>query len=269
MTPSFANLRNVAALIELIEKVQGYGFRDAGMATFYGPSGWGKSYAAAFASGEFNAHCVMVKSCVSRGHFLRSIKRVIGLPEKGDIPTMVDEIGAQLARSNRPLIIDDAQYLLRSGMIELARDIFESSHVPVILVGEEQLPQKLTQWENIHGRQLAWGQALPCNLADAKRLAPIYAPGIEVSDDLLSAFVDASGGSVRRVRNNLAAARELARGRGRRDADLGLWGNRDFDTGQPPVMRRYEAAHPVLPPMPSPARPETVVPLATEKKAVR
>lgn len=39
MTPTFANLRNVAALIELIETVQGYGFRDAGMATFYGPSG--------------------------------------------------------------------------------------------------------------------------------------------------------------------------------------------------------------------------------------
>lgn len=265
MTPTFAKLRNVAALIELIETVQGYGFRDAGMATFYGPSGWGKSYAAAFASGEFNAHCVQVKSCVSRGHFLRSILRVIGLPEKGDIPTMVDVIGAQLARSDRPLIIDDAQYLLKNSMIELARDIFESSHVPVILVGEEQLPQKLVQWENIHGRQLAWGQALPCNLADAKRLARIYAPGIEVADDLLAAFVDASGGSIRRVRNNLAKVREVARGRGRRDADLALWGNRDFDTGQPPVMRRVDSARALMPP----ARPDTVVPLAAEKKAVR
>ena len=45
-------------------------------------------------------------------------------------PSLV--IGAQLARSDRPLIIDDAQYLLRKRMIELTRDIYESSQAPVI-----------------------------------------------------------------------------------------------------------------------------------------
>jgi hypothetical protein len=166
---------------------------------------------------------------------------------------MVDAIGAQLARSDRPLIIDDAQYLLRKRMIELARDIYESCQAPVILVGEEKLPQDLTRWENIHNRQLAWEPALACNMSDAEKLVPI------------SAIVDASAGSIRRVATNLASARELARGRGRRSVDLDLWGARPFTTGQPPTVRRVEDFRPVA----RPERADTVVPLSGDAKAVR
>ena len=149
-------------------------------------------------------------------------------------------------------------------MIELARDIYESCQAPVILVGEEKLPQDLTRWENIHNRQLAWEPALACNLPDAEKLAPIYAAGINVGADLLGAIVDASGGSIRRVAINLARAKELAMGRGRRLADLELWGNRAFETGQPPAVRRVDDFRPV-----APRAPEKIVPLAAEKKAGR
>jgi len=180
------------------------------------------------------------------------------------VAAMVDAIGAQLARSDRPLIIDDAQYLLRKRMIELARDIYESCQSPVILVGEEKLPQDLTRWENIHNRQLAWEPALACNMSDAQKLVPIYAAGVEVADDLLGAIVDASAGSIRRVATNLAYAREIAKGRGRRSIDLALWGDRPFTTGQPPAVRRVEDFRPVM----RTGTPETVVPLAGGGKAV-
>jgi hypothetical protein len=135
----------------------------------------------------------------------------------------------------------------------------------VILVGEEKLPQDLTRWENIHNRQLAWEPALACNMSDAEKLVPIYAAGVEVADDLLSAIVDASAGSIRRVATNLASARELARGRGRRSVDLDLWGARPFTTGQPPTVRRVEDFRPVA----RPERADTVVPLSGDAKAVR
>ena len=150
---------------------------------------------------------------------------------------MVDTIGAQLARSDRPLIIDDAQYLLQKKMIHLVRDIYESSQGTVILVGEEKLPQDLTKYENVHNRQLAWEPAQPCDFGDAELLAQIYAQGVTVADDLLGAIVDASGGSIRRVSTNLARVQELARSRGQATATLDFWGNRAFDTGQPPAVR--------------------------------
>ncbi|MGK8232570.1 AAA family ATPase [Roseovarius sp. MS2] len=266
MTPSIAPLRNVAALIGLVERVQTRAFGLPGMATFYGPSGWGKTTAVTVAANEYQAHVVQVKDCWTPTYLAQAILREIGLPPQRGVAAMVDAIGAQLARSDRPLIIDDAQYLLRKRMVELARDIYESSQAPVILVGEEKLPQDLTRWENIHNRQLAWEPALACNLTDAEKLAPIYAAGVDVAPDLLGAIVAASGGSIRRVSTNLARAKELAMGRGRRLADLELWGNRVFDTGQPPAVRRVDDFRPVARPE---KREDTVVPLAKIAKETR
>lgn len=265
MTPSIAPLRNVAALIGLVERVQARAFGLPGMATFYGPSGWGKTTAVTVCANEYQAHVVEVRDCWSPTDLVQKIMHEIGLPPLRRITPMVDAIAAHLARSDRPLIIDDAQYLLRKRMIELVRDIYKSCEAPVILVGEEKMPQDLTRWENVHNLQLVWEPALACNMSDAAKLVPIYAGGVEVADDLLAAIVDASGGSIRRVAINLAAARELARGRGRRVVDLALWGTRPFTTGQPPVVRRVEDFRATA----RAERADTVVPLAPEGKAVR
>lgn len=125
-------------------------------------------------------------------------------------------------------------------MIELTRDIYESSQATVILVGEEKLPQDLTRWENIHNRQLAWEPALPCNLSDAEKLCEIYCRGVDVDAELLSAIVEASNGSIRRVATNLSRVQELARTRGTTLATLEFWGDRAFQTGQPPEVRRVD-----------------------------
>ena len=58
------------------------------------------------------------------------------------------------------------------------------------------------------------------------------------------AIVEASGGSIRRVSTNLARVQELARTAGRRSADLAFWGDRAFQTGQPPELRRVDNFRP-------------------------
>lgn len=239
MTPSIAPLRNVAALISLVERVQDRSMGLPGMAVFYGPSGWGKSTATTFAANEYQAYHVQVLSCWTPSYFLQSIMREIGIKPVRGVPAMVEAIAANLARADRPLIIDDAQYLtMNKKLIELARDLYEASQSTVILVGEEELPQHLTKWENIHNRQLAWEPALACNLSDAEKLVQIYSPDVKIERDLLSEIVDASGGSIRRVVTNIDQAKELARSRGTSRADLALWGDRVFATGQPPVARK-------------------------------
>lgn len=245
MTTSIAPLRNVAALTTLIDRVQSRTFGLPGMATFHGPSGWGKTTAVTFATNTEHApYCVQVKDCWTKTYFLEAIMREIGLPKVKTVPAMVDAISEHLARTDRPLIIDDAQYLLKGAKIELARDIYESSQSSVILVGEEKLPQDLTRWENIHNRMLEWEAALPCNVSDAQKLAEIYCRGVEVADDLLTAIVKASGGSIRRVVTNIDRAREVARTKGQSYVDLAMWGNRAFTTGQAPAVRQLDALRP-------------------------
>lgn len=238
MIPTIAPLRNVGVLMALMEQVQARAFSLPGMACYYGPSGWGKTTATTYAANAFDAHVVQVKDCWTPSFLGEAILREIGLQPVKGVARMVEAAGRQLALTDRPLIVDDAQYLMRKRMIHMIRDIYESSQAPIILVGEEQLPQSLTAVENVHNRMLDWVAALPCNIDDAQHLTEIYAPRVAIADDLLRAIVDASGGSIRRVAVNLSRAQELASARGSRSADRGLWGDRDFMTGEPPAVRK-------------------------------
>ncbi|MCG9087420.1 AAA family ATPase, partial [Laribacter hongkongensis] len=85
----------------------------------------------------------------------------------GTIPALLDQICEQLAASQRPLIIDEFDFALRSdSMVELVRDIYEGSQGTILLIGEEQLPQRLKRWERFHSRVMAWIPALPVSLED-------------------------------------------------------------------------------------------------------
>ncbi|MEL7167561.1 MAG: AAA family ATPase [Pseudomonadota bacterium] len=194
------------------------------------------------AANEFQAHCVQAKSTWTSSYMAETIMRELGLKETRGVARMVDMIGGQLAKTARPLIIDDAQYLLKKGMVDVVRDIYESCQTPVILVGEEKLPQDLTKWENVHNRMLAWTAALPCNMSDANHLAPIYCPDVAVEEDLLQVIVAAASGSIRRVATNLARVKEFCRQRNIRSVSMSQWGDRSFDTGQPPQRPRDQQA---------------------------
>ena len=57
----------------------------------------------------------------------------IGASPEATISRMVDQISQHLALSGAPLLIDEADYLVKRGMIEIVRDIYEGSGSPVIL----------------------------------------------------------------------------------------------------------------------------------------
>lgn len=239
MTPSIAPLRNVASFTSLVERVTNRTFGLEAMAVFHGRSGEGKTFAVTFASNEYQAHCVQVKSCWNPSYLLKKTLTELGVKKpRGTNPDLADQVAEKLMLSGRPLIIDDAQYLLKRQMIDIVRDIYESCKCPIILVGEQELPQHLTKHENIHNRQMAWVEAVPCNMRDAKLLARIYARDTTITDDLLQIIVEASDGVARRISHNIAEAQELARSKGRKTIDPELWGDRPMHTGQPPVVAR-------------------------------
>ncbi|KAF0674421.1 Holliday junction ATP-dependent DNA helicase RuvB, partial [Profundibacterium mesophilum KAUST100406-0324] len=66
-------LRNVAALATLIERARTRAHSLPGMATFYGPSGFGKTTAALFSTNKFRAVTVQVKSTWTAKHLCKSI----------------------------------------------------------------------------------------------------------------------------------------------------------------------------------------------------
>lgn len=237
---SVAPLRNVAALTTLIDRVQSRPIGLPGMACFYGWSGFGKSTAAVYAANKFQAVLVQCKSAWTKKSLCAAILTELGMPPKGNTADMVDRIASELAVQGVPLIIDEADHVIARRMVEIVRDIYEGSQAPVILIGEELLPQKLKEWERVHGRMLDWVPSQPADLSDLNHLIPIYAPGITIEDDLKQTLLRMSHGSTRRVCVNLAHLAERAQILGVERIGTGDFDPRGFFTGTAPTPRRSE-----------------------------
>lgn len=238
---TIAPLRNVALLDELLERTLGRAEGLPGFGCYFGPSGYGKSFAAMYAANRHRAYHVEVKSVWTRKHLCLSILKDMGIQPDKTVSEMVEQIGEQLALSRRPLIIDEADHLVDKGLINTVKDIYECCHGTIVLIGEEMLPHKLKPIERVHGRMFDWIGAEPGTLADTKHLARLYCRGVGVADDLLMKLQEDSAGSVRRICVNLARVHEAAIGDGLEAIDLAAWERLGgvFFTGQPPARRTF------------------------------
>lgn len=230
-----AQIHNLSLVRTAIERLAGRQHSLPGFAVLYGPAGYGKSTALLAVANETRAYYVQMRSAWGRKALLEKVLIEMGIKPAGTIPQMLDQVCAQLAASRRPLMIDEFDFALRSdNMVELVRDIYEGSQATIILGGEELLPQKLKRWERFHSRVLSWLPAQPVSLADARALAPIYAKGFDLTDDLLDHLVGIASGSVRRVCVNLSGIAEEAAINGWDQVTLAKWADRQLYTGEAP-----------------------------------
>jgi DNA transposition AAA+ family ATPase len=232
--PGIAQIANLditaVALQRLVERGPGL----PGLGVLHGPAGWGKTLSCNRLAQVHRGYFVSIKSAWSRKTLLEKILKEMGIKPHGTIPNMLDQVCDQLAGAgDRPLILDEFDHAIRNeSMLELVRDMHDGGQAAILMVGEEQLPTKLQKWERFHSRVLAWVPAQPISLGDAKQLAPIYAPGLQIADDLLVRLVTSSQGSVRRVVVNLRSIAEEAAVGGWDAVDAALWGDRPIYTGE-------------------------------------
>lgn len=238
---TLAALRNVSRMLALIDRLQNRGDGVPGMGCFYGFSGLGKSMAASFAVNSTRAVHIQMKSVWTHKRLCEAILDELGLPPRGTAADMVDRIAEAMAADSVPLLIDEADFLVKKGMIEIVRDIYEMSECPVVLIGEELLPQKLKRWERVHGRIRSWVSAEMADDRDFDLLRAIRAPGIEIERDLILAIKKASNGSARRIVVNLDEIDEISRRIGRDHVSLKDWGDQPLYTGEAPIGRGYAA----------------------------
>lgn len=235
-----APIRNLVNFDELIERVVNRSDSLPGMACFYGYSGYGKTYSATYGANAHSAFYIEMGESWTKKTLLQQIAREVGIrgQDKASIPDLLMATADRLSdEPYRPLIIDEADYLAKKGMIDIVRELHDKSGAAIILIGEELLPSKLKEFERAHNRILDWVPALPCDLRDAQMIARTRAPGIEVSDDLLEAMITKCDGRARRIAVNLSRVVEQANIRGLQRMTLLEWGDAPFFTGEPPRRR--------------------------------
>lgn len=252
-TGGIAPLRNVILLTGMIERLSHRLPGEPGMGCFHGRAGLGKSYAKIFAANKHRAYHVQMRSVWTRRKLCEAILSDMGIKPALNLADAVEQIGEQLAFSRRPLIIDEADFLVQKRLIEILRDIYEYSQSVIILIGEEHLPQSLARWERVYSRIRDWAPAQPAGKADAAHLAALYCPGVEISGELLAALLHAAAGSARRIVVALGSIREQALITGRTRMGIDEFSGAFFPYDPPLAASRQRAA-------PSPAGPAPVQP---------
>lgn len=237
-TPRFAPLRNVAAMGVLVERLRARGPHLPGFGVFHGYSGYGKTYAAIYAQNRSGGPRVEIGDSWTKKTLLRAILKEIGVNDpRGTVADLAEQVIGRLAEPDHPpLFIDEADKLIDKGMIELVREVQEASQCPVVLIGEELLPQKLERSERTHNRVLEFVTAQACDLEDARKLATALAPRYSFSPALLGRIVTESEGRARRIVTNIDRLVEWARGAGTTEIDESYDG--PLYTGRSPVRRR-------------------------------
>lgn len=235
---TIAPLANVSRCSEALERAMNRPQHLPGMVAFYGPSGWGKTIAAAYTANKHRAYYVEAKSSWTRKALLAAILSEMGKHPGKTLYEMTDQVAEELVLSNRPLIIDEFDHLVKAGTVEVVRDIHEgSAGAAILILGEEQLAAKLKAWERFHNRMLAWVPAQPATLDDARHLRKLYAGEIEIRDDLLRRIADVARGAARRVCVNLDLVQQEATKERWKSVGLKEWGNRELYTGEAPSRR--------------------------------
>lgn len=234
----WAPLKNVNFTAKAVDRALARERNLPGIVVLYGPSGWGKSMAASYCANKFEGVYVECRSHYRSKSFALAILKEMGIRPARTTSDMMDQITEQLDLSQRPLIIDESDYLVdRAAMIELVRDLHEGARTTILLVGEEQFARKLLRRsERMHNRVLEWVQAQPASRDDCRSLAGFYCQ-TPIADDLLDHFRERTRAVTRYICINIDRARELGQSAGLKKIDLAAWGKRDVYSGDAPPRR--------------------------------
>jgi hypothetical protein len=237
-----APLLNVKLCLEALQAASNRPAHLPGIVCMYGPSGYGKSTAAAYVATRTDAYYVECRSSWTKKAFLLAILQTMDIRDGGrkqparTIYGMVDQ-AAEVLAAGRPLIVDEMDYLVDKNAVEIVKDLYESSRATILIIGEERLPGKLEAWERFHGRVMHWVQAQPADIEDAKALRAMYCDRVQVADDLLALVVETAKGSVRRICVNLERIQAEGLADGLDVVDRAAWGSRKLFTGEAPMRR--------------------------------
>lgn len=215
---------------------------DAGvprMILFYGPSGFGKSTVCSHVAAMYDAAYVEARSVWTGKTFLQKLARELGITHiHRTAADIMDQIIEALAHRPCPLVIDEMDHLVKKQSVDMIRDIYDATGVPIMMVGEEALPAKLKEWERFDNRILKATAAQPTSLDDGRLLRNAYVQKITIHDDLVDHFTRECRGIARRIVVNLQEAQRVAIDElDSMEIDRALWGNRPVVNGDLPLRR--------------------------------
>ena len=215
MKKGFVTTENFRRLAEAEAAVAKRGAREAGLVIVQGPFGVGKSDIVERWSADNNAIFLRCMETWTKRALLDALADRMGLDTRGRNSEVQARIIGRLAIDMSALIFDEADFLIRStpALLEVVRDITDTTGVVCMLVGMHKLGDKIARHGHIASRvaRVVEFQRLP--LADVQQACTKLCD-LPLSADVVDAIHRQSDGRMRLVLNAIANIEEWAKANG-------------------------------------------------------
>lgn len=204
-----------------------------GMGAVTGNAGLGKSSAIAWLSNKVPAIYVRATALMTPSSMLGAMCKELRLAPGGSCAAQVDRVVERLAVTGQTVFLDEVDYICKSTrLIETLRDLHDLSTVPVVLIGEERLLQKLSHLPRLTSRIAQEVAFAPLDIEDLTLVARELCE-VEVKPDLLERIHRETKGNMRLAVVSLARIEQHAKTQAARVVSLADWGaKRDLFSGE-------------------------------------
>lgn len=185
-----------------------------GMALVWGDTGLGKTTAAARLRNRTDAIFVRATALWTPRALLEALAGEVSCKWAGSCSRTLDAVCDELSRSPRPVLIDEADYVLRTArMVDALRDLHDLTSAPVIMIGMPPIEAAIKRWPQVTGRLQQRVRFEPCDVEDASILARTLCE-VGIEDVLLERLHREVKGEIRLLVVALSHVEAFGRARG-------------------------------------------------------
>lgn len=215
MKRGFVITQNYRRLMEAQAAVERRGAREAGLVVVRGAFGVGKSELVERWSVDNGAIFVRCKETWTRRALLDELANKMGQDTRGRNSEVQARIIGRLAVTMVPIVLDEADFLIRStaALLEVVRDISDMCGCAVYLVGMERFADNLARYGHIASRVNRVVELTPAVIDDVKAACERLSD-VAIEPDLVERIHVESQGRMRLVLNALAMVEQYAQANG-------------------------------------------------------
>ncbi|MEN8134296.1 MAG: ATP-binding protein [Thermodesulfobacteriota bacterium] len=211
MRKMFASTNNVVRFYGGMEAVENPAQGRIGMVLLEGDPGTGKTEVAQKYAAD-NESCIYVRATdiMTRRSLLSAIVGELGEAPAFRSDDLFAQILDQLLERPRTIIVDEVDYLVKDGMVEVLRDINDMTNCPVVMVGMHMISKKLQRFRHLYDRFTSVIRFKLFDRADIEQIAKQICE-TPISDTGLQFILERGQGKFRRTMVWFARAERLAK----------------------------------------------------------
>ncbi|MGJ4748769.1 AAA family ATPase, partial [Leptospira sp. SA-E8] len=176
-----------------------------------GRYGIGKTELLARYASDNSCVYVRAKETWTKRALLDELADALGLDKRGRNQEVQQRIIIKLGTTGVTVIVDEADFLIRTtpSLLEVLRDITDSTQITCFLIGMEQFPMRVARYGHIASRVASIVEFQPLSLEDVTATVKAKAE-IQIESEVLPEILRQSEGRMRFVLNAVSKIEDLA-----------------------------------------------------------